>query len=79
MQVQFAGWPVWNYTFPTPDVKDVSFVKYYDTDGNLQVLDEGRWRMATGRNGVCALVLLEKHSLPKLASRTDAVTVEYEP
>lgn len=78
MRVTFPRWPVWNYTFPEEDVRDVSAVDYIDATGNRQSLDENKWRLATGRNGVCSLVLLDKHSLPKLAERPDAVTVEYE-
>ncbi len=78
MRVTFPKWPVWNFTFPETDVRDVQSVNYVAADGKVQTLDEDKWRMATGRNGVCQLVLLEKHKLPKLAERPDAVIVEYE-
>lgn len=79
MRVQFPKWPIWNFTFPTEDVKQISAVNFIDPEGKQQTLDEDKWRLATGRNGVCSLVLLEKHTLPKLSERADAVTVEYEP
>lgn len=78
MRVTFPRWPVWNFTFPEMDVRDVKSVNYIDAQGQPQALDEEKWRLATGRNGVCSLVLLEKHSLPQLKDRPDAVTVEYE-
>jgi hypothetical protein len=77
--VSFPVWPVWNFQFPERDLKDVVAVKYFDELNNQQTLDEERWRVCVGHNGICALQFLEKHNLPKLFERDDAVTVEYEP
>lgn len=76
-RVTFSRWPVWNYQFPERDVRSV-VVRYHDASGALRELAPGRTRLAVGRNGVCALVLLEKHDLPALAERPDAVLVDYE-
>ncbi len=79
MRVTFPKWPTWNFTFPELDVRDISSVNYIDAQGVTKTLDEDLWRMATGRNGVCSLVFLDKPNLPKLSERQDAVIVEYDP
>ena len=77
--ITFPVWPRWNFEFPERDVRNVAAVRYYDPNNQLQTLDEDLWRMATSRHGVCALVLVDKPNLPPTATRSDAVTIEYEP
>lgn len=78
-QVQFPRWPVWNFQFPTEDVKRIERVWYYDAGEQEMELPADQYRLAIGRSGVSALVLLRKGDLPAIADRPDAVTVEYEP
>ena len=78
MRITFPVWPVWNFHFPEKDVKRITAVKYRDNSQHEQQLPDEGYRLAIGMNGVSALVLLDKGSLPKLVERPDAVTVEYE-
>jgi len=78
MRIQFPRWPVWNFQFPEKDVRSISRVWYVDTAGIEQTLPAENYRLAIGRNGVSCLVLLNKGSLPPIAERADAVSVEYE-
>lgn len=78
-QVQFPRWPVWNFQFPTEDVKRIERVRYYDEAGQELELPTDKYRLAISRSGVSAFVLLEKGSLPAIADRADAVTIEYQP
>lgn len=77
--VTFPGWPTWNWQFPERDVPEGPVqVRYFDAQGAEQTLPEERFRVARGTQGVTALVFVDKHDLPKLAPRPDAVRVEYE-
>lgn len=77
--VTFPRWPTWNFTFPERDVARVTAVRYFDSATNgEQELPLERVRLAVGRTGVAALVFKEKHDLPPLTERADAVTVDYE-
>lgn len=83
-QIEFPSWPTWNFQFPEPDVHLVHRVLYRPraeegTAAEPRELPADQWRLAIGRNGVSALVLLHRGALPELAERSDAVMVIYEP
>lgn len=78
--VTFPGWPRWNWQFPERDVPEGPVaVRYIDEQGAEQTLPEERFRVARSTRGVTCLVFIDKHDLPAVANRPDAVRVEYEP
>ena len=91
-QVSFPVWPKWNYHFPERDVDPIVSVKYWPKDPQLQLpgpeSDENatyqleypleKVRLTCGVSGVSGITFKEKHHLPPLAERADAVTIEYE-
>jgi hypothetical protein len=78
--VTFPRWPTWNFHFPELDVTEITAVRYWPAKGQEQQnypLD--KVRLACGHNGVSGIVFKEKHDLPALAVRPDAVAIDYEP
>lgn len=74
-RVSVAGWR-FPLVLPRPPIAEVSAVKYYDENGDLQTWDAANWEAVTCA-GVVAIVPAYGVSAPSHQVRTDAVRVDY--
>lgn len=92
LSISFPVWPKWNYHFPERDVDPIVAVKYWPANQPLAIagpdteatqLQPAEYplelvRLTCGANGVSGITFKEKHNLPALATRPDAVTIIYD-
>ena len=73
----YDGWPINPVAFDWQPVKSISSITYYDTADASQTVAAADYRLLAETDGAAVLEFDADYSLPGLATRSDAVTINY--
>jgi uncharacterized phiE125 gp8 family phage protein len=73
----FADWPGSKFQFDREPVISIESIGYYDSNGDLQEVDDASYRLVKSRHAASKLEFDSTFTSPGLTTRQDAIVVTY--